>query len=46
VVVSLIGTRADPQDLDAQAAVLQHAGAHVFASNAQAARFAGRLVAP
>jgi FdrA protein len=46
VVVSLIGTRGDPQDLDAQAAALQHAGAHVFASNAQAARFAGRLVAP
>jgi FdrA protein len=45
VVVSLIGTRADPQDIDVQAAVLHHAGAHVFASNAQAARFACRLVA-
>ena len=45
VVVSLIGTSADPQDRDAQAAVLQRAGAHVFASNAQAARFACSLVA-
>jgi FdrA protein len=45
VVVSLIGTAADPQGLDEQAAVLQGAGAHVFASNAQAARFACELVA-
>jgi FdrA protein len=45
VVVSLIGTAADPQGLDAQAAVLQRAGAHVSASNAQAARFACGLVA-
>jgi len=45
VVVSLIGTAADPQGLQSQAAVLQGAGAHVFASNAQAARFAGGLVA-
>ena len=44
VVVSLIGTAADPQDRDAQAATLQGAGAHVFASNAQAARFACGLV--
>jgi FdrA protein len=44
VVVSLVGTKADPQGLDAQAATLQQAGAHVFASNAQAARFACDLV--
>jgi FdrA protein len=44
VVVSLIGTAADPQGLAGQAAVLQGAGAHVFASNAQAARFACGLV--
>ena len=40
VVVSLIGARSDPQGLDRQATALQAAGAHVFASNAQAARFA------
>jgi FdrA protein len=40
VVVSLIGARSDPQGLARQAATLQAAGAHVFASNAQAARFA------
>ena len=44
VVVSLVGTKADPQGLDAQAATLQQAGAHVFASNARAARFACDLV--
>lgn len=40
VVVSLIGTKSDPQDLPGQAQKLAGAGAHVFASNAQAARFA------
>jgi FdrA protein len=40
VVVSLVGARSDPQGLAAQAAALAAAGAHVFASNAQAARFA------
>jgi FdrA protein len=40
VVVSLIGAAADPQGRDRQATVLQAAGAHVFASNAAAARFA------
>jgi FdrA protein len=45
VVASLIGTRHDPQDLGRQASALRHAGAHVFASNAQAARFACGLVA-
>ncbi len=44
VVVSLIGTGTDPQNLAAQAAALTGAGAHVFASNAQAARFACDLV--
>lgn len=40
VVVSLIGAASDPQGLGRQAAILQAAGAHVFASNAAAARFA------
>jgi FdrA protein len=40
VVVSLVGTRSDPQGLTAQATALAAAGAHVFASNAQAATFA------
>ena len=44
VVVSLIGAKADPQGVDGQAALLAEAGAHVFASNAQAARFATDLV--
>ena len=43
VVVSLIGARSDPQGLTAQATALAKAGAHVFASNAQAARFACEL---
>jgi FdrA protein len=45
VVVSLIGTRTDPQGLGSQASALAAAGAHVFASNAQAARFACDLAA-
>jgi FdrA protein len=45
VVVSLIGARSDPQGLAGQAAALAGAGAHVFASNAQAARFACELAA-
>jgi FdrA protein len=45
VVVSLLGTRADPQGLDRQAAALQAAGAHVFGSNAAAARYACGLIA-
>ncbi|HET9897574.1 MAG TPA: FdrA family protein [Streptosporangiaceae bacterium] len=45
VVVSLVGTPADPQGLDGQAAAFVQAGAHVFASNAQAARFACELIA-
>jgi FdrA protein len=40
VVVSLIGVASDPQDPARQAAALQTAGAHVFASNAAATRFA------
>jgi len=44
VVVSLVGARSDPQGLTAQATALAAAGAHVFASNAQAARFACDLV--
>lgn len=42
VVVSLTGTRGDPQELDAQAEALSAAGAHVHLSNAAAARHAGR----
>jgi FdrA protein len=45
VVVSLIGASADPQGLGRQAGALQAAGAHVFASNAAAARFACEAVA-
>jgi FdrA protein len=44
VVVSLIGTPDDPQNLSGQAAALVKAGAWVFASNAAAARHALRLV--
>jgi FdrA protein len=44
-VVSLIGARSDPQGLEAQASALQAAGAHVFGSNAAAARFAADLAA-
>lgn len=40
IVASLIGAASDPQDPARQAAALAAAGAHVFASNAQAARFA------
>ncbi|MDA0633874.1 FdrA family protein [Nonomuraea sp. MCN248] len=45
VVVALIGTEADPQDLRRQAAAFRDAGATVFASNAQAARHAARRAA-
>jgi FdrA protein len=45
VVVSLIGAKSDPQDMNVQAAALRAAGAHVFTSNAQAARYACDLVA-
>jgi len=38
VIVALVGTAADPQDRDRQAAVLAGAGAEVYLSNAQAAR--------
>jgi FdrA protein len=44
VLVSLIGTPADPQGLQEQAEMLAGAGAEVFASNAQAARRARELV--
>jgi FdrA protein len=45
VVVSVVGTRDDPQDLRAQVAALGGAGAWVFLSNAAAARCALDLVA-
>ncbi len=45
VVVSLCGTRSDPQGRDRQAAALVAAGAEVFLSNAAAARRAVALVA-
>jgi FdrA protein len=44
VVVSLCGTRSDPQGLDRQATALRDAGAAVFLSNAAAARHAVSLV--
>ncbi|WP_182523969.1 FdrA family protein [Nocardioides dongkuii] len=44
VVVSLVGTAADPQDLAAQTAALAGAGAEVHLSNAGAARRAVELV--
>ncbi|MFD1826046.1 MULTISPECIES: FdrA family protein [Mumia] len=44
VVVSLIGTDADPQGLDIQADALAAAGAYVLASNAEATRHALDLV--
>ncbi|GII80601.1 hypothetical protein Sru01_55830 [Sphaerisporangium rufum] len=43
VVVALVGTAADPQDLHRQAEALRSAGASVFLSNAAAARHAARL---
>jgi FdrA protein len=43
VVVSLCGTRSDPQNRDTQAAALRAAGASVWLSNAAAARQATRL---
>ncbi|MGH1562087.1 FdrA family protein [Mumia sp. DW29H23] len=45
VVVTLVGTTADPQGLDNQAEVLAAAGAYVFTSNAEATRHAVALVA-
>ena len=44
VVISLCGTRNDPQRRDIQAEKLQAAGASVWLSNAAAARQAVRLV--
>jgi FdrA protein len=43
-VVSLTGTAGDPQGLDRQAGALCAAGATVFLSNAEAARYAVELV--
>jgi len=40
IVVSLCGTAGDPQGLHRQATALADAGAAVFASNAEAARYA------
>lgn len=44
VVVSLVGTKADPQGLDRQARTLAEAGAEVHVSNARATRRAVELV--
>jgi len=44
VVVSVIGTTHDPQDLDRQVRVLAEAGAEVHLSNAGAARRAVELL--
>jgi FdrA protein len=43
-VVSIVGTRDDPQGLDEQVGVLVEAGAWVYRSNAEAARAAVDLV--
>ena len=45
VVVVLVGSSGDPQGLNAQAEALHAAGATVFTSNAQAARYAADVVA-
>ena len=45
VVVALCGTAGDPQGMERQAGALQAAGAHVFVSNAAAARHAVGLLA-
>ncbi|MFI7133717.1 FdrA family protein [Nonomuraea sp. NPDC050153] len=44
VVIALVGTEGDPQDLHRQAAAFREAGAAVFTSNAQAARHARSLL--
>lgn len=44
VVVSLVGTAGDPQELARQAAALSEAGAAVFRANADATRYAVSLV--
>ncbi|MBO0828289.1 MAG: FdrA family protein [Streptosporangiales bacterium] len=44
VVVTLVGMNGDPQGLDETGRALAMAGAHVFLSNAQAARHAAALV--
>ncbi|MEV4563668.1 FdrA family protein [Nonomuraea sp. NPDC049419] len=44
VVIALIGSESDPQDLHRQAAAFREAGASVFVSNAQAARHARSLM--
>jgi FdrA protein len=46
VVVSVVGTQDDPQDLHRQVRVLNDAGAWVFLSNAEAARKAVDLLGP
>ena len=46
VLVSLTGTRGDPQGRDAQAQTLAAAGAHVHLSNAEATRHALSLLTP
>lgn len=45
VVASICGTDGDPQNMEEQQQILKDAGVHVFASNAQASRFCGLLLA-
>jgi FdrA protein len=45
-VVAVIGSAGDPQGLAEQTAILEGAGAEVFASNAEAVRFAALLARP
>jgi FdrA protein len=46
IVVSLIGTEHDPQQLDQQMRMLTEAGATLFFVNSEAARYAAMLVSP
>jgi FdrA protein len=46
VVAAVVGTAADPQGLARQVAALEAAGAEVFLSSAEAARFAALLLRP
>jgi succinyl-CoA synthetase alpha subunit len=45
IVASICGTEGDPQDKERQRSVLEQAGALVFVSSAQAARFCAQLLA-
>jgi len=46
VVASVVGTPGDPQNLSRQISQLTEAGVHVFATNAEAARYAAMVTKP